>query len=822
MQRRGGMWGVSFILIFSGMIVSEFHSLALTPFQIVGSGACLSRFCVFYQSISAGSLVFMSGRFVLKRSVCVVVAILGLFAPMAALSQMADAEPPTIRLEGRVAAEEDDAPMPGAIVRVARLVRDSTGKRTPVATERGAVVRTDGSFVIDDVPADTLLVTTSHVGYHDVPMEWTPGDGRLLVFMQVRPAIARPVIVSAIRRSRTVEDACCRVESLQEEVQQHAPFSPSAGEVLARYSSCTSTKIHCSVDGSSFIRLRGLEPTSIRLLLDGVPAFTGLGTLYGLDLVPSTAIQTIKITEGASSVRHGNGALSGTVDLVTRIPTEVPEFIASTTINGGPDGIGHTDVSAGYTGLIGEAGVAAFGTFRSGAETTDGDIEHNDRRGSFFLKGNLLIDDATELTLSGLGGWDRRRGTIRNHLGDVTDTIASDYNESVDIERLDLDVRLARNLTTESEITAVFHLASTSLVGDYGLQQIDVDQQSLYASLIYTASLGSDHVVTAGGEIQHDKTTETGNAGLAWELSIPAVMIEDQWSFATDWTLLGSLRYDHHSLSGAIVTPRSALRFAPDAATTMRLMAGWGFKGEALANESHGVLHGLYRWRANPAFEGERSFTVNYDITHRLLLGESVAVDANLNAYHTTISGRATPDADSLAGDVLFFVNSPRSTRLRGMEFQVRPSINEHWSGSFAVALIDYSQEQTDGSYKRVALAPSLNIDLSLLYESAEAGITAELWGSHIGEQTLPLNPSGVTTSPSYTLLNLRAEKKFGPVALYLGARNLLDLRQSTTTPLAFPNGNHSTDTGVIWGPIEGREFFAGVRFVWMGDEPQL
>src|SRR5690606_26227624 len=99
----------------------------------------------------------------------------------------------------------------------------------------------------------------------------------------------------------------------REEVQQHAPFSPGVVDVLRRYSSCTSSRISCAIDNSSSIRLRGLEPTYIRVLVDGLPAFSGLSTFYGLSMMPSHALQIIRISEGASSGMHGNGAISGVV-----------------------------------------------------------------------------------------------------------------------------------------------------------------------------------------------------------------------------------------------------------------------------------------------------------------------------------------------------------------------------------------------------------------------------------------------------------------------------------------------------------------------------
>jgi len=740
----------------------------------------------------------------------ILVRLLFLVALAAPLAAQSDAQelPRTIR--GTVRDEETGAPVGGATIRLIR--RGFDGERG--ATPYGAISREDGTFLLTvpalpaAAPAGALELDISSVGYDARVVVLDGADDTLRIGLYAREVAQDEVQVIAVRRTRSVEDACCRVESIHEEVQQHAPFSPSAGDVLRRYSSCTSTRVSCAIDNSSSIRLRGLEPTYVRVLVDGLPAFSGLSTFYGLSMIPAHALQTIRISEGASSGRYGNGAISGVVNLETRPPTEVPEFSISGNLSGdGSELPSGRDLNAGYTGMIGEMGVAAFGSFNShGAHGED--LLGSYRRGSGLLKTNIMLDDATELTTSALGGWESRHGELPPD--------STRYSERVDLRRIDLSAGIAHSFSSDAELTASALFSTFGIDGRYGASTIEGTQRTGYLTAAYSDRFG-EHSLLLGGEIRDDRLAERSDAGIGYAITIPSLYLQDELPLGERWTVLGSVRLDHHSLAGTIISPRGSIKYEPVANMPMRLMIGQGFKGEALFDEDHLVLHRIYRWRPNPDFGFERSLTVNYDMSYRFMIGEQTGIDANINAYYTTIDGKGVPQADSLARGVLFSVNSDKPARLTGLELQLRPTFGEHWSGSLALALISYTMPDADGIYRQVPLAPRANLDMSLMYHDDAAGMTLEGWGSYIGSQRLPANPFGLSASKGYLLANLRAEKQVGPIWIFAGVTNLLDARQDEMMPLLFSVGEASYNGGVIWGDREGREIFLGARYSWSG-----
>lgn len=695
---------------------------------------------------------------------------------------------------GRIVDAESREALVGATIRLLRP--DSSGF---VATDRGAIAGPDGEFRIARTEAGVATVDVSMLGFATRRATIEPGE-HTVIALEPRDMIERQVNVRAARRTRSVEDACCRVESIREEVQQHSPFSPSAVDVLRRYSSCTSTRVSCAVDGSQSIRLRGLEPTYITVLVDGMPAISGLGTFYGLGIIPSQALQTISISEGASSAAAGNGAVSGVVDLQTRVPTEERELIVSGNLGGNGVAPEERDINASFTGMLGDVGIASFVSVNNHRDD-DGSIEGGYDRIAGLAKANLMLDDATELTATLLGGTERRVGRP---------VILGGLEESAEHTRLDLSSSLARTFDDESELVARALVSSTRLDARYPASRLDANQTVLYGSVVHTRDIG-DHTLILGVEGRDDRLRADG-ATIDYSSTTLSAYLQDELFLSDAWAVLASLRFDRHSRAGEILSPRGAIRFEPVANLTMRLMAGSGFKAQALFDEEeHRALHGGYRWRQNDDFGVERSFTFNYDVSYSFVIGESIGLDANFNAYHTSIDGKAVVQSDSLATGTLFMVNGEQPARLAGLELQLRPTFGEHWSGSLALSLVNYTMRDGQGVYQPMPLAAPLSIDGSLLYHDAESGIGAEVWASHIGAMRLPAFESGPTESNPYTIVSLRLEKDLGPTTLHAGVQNLLDASQEPTTPFVS-GGAESYSASTIWGPLEGRTFFVGVR----------
>ncbi len=66
---------------------------------------------------------------------------------------------------------------------------------------------------------------------------------------------------------------------------------------------------------------------------------------------------------------------------------------------------------------------------------------------------------------------------------------------------------------------------------------------------------------------------------------------------------------------------------------------------------------------------------------------------------------------------------------------------------------------------------------------------------------------------PSYIIMNAQFTKYFEDWDIYIGAENLTNFTQTNPIVQASnPYGNYF-DASMIWGPITGRKFYAGMRY---------
>lgn len=715
-------------------------------------------------------------------------------------------------ITGTVVDDETSAPLP----RVRVIFDDEHGG---IKHDSLAGIYTDslGRFTISDAPIELIELDFAMGGYHREHTHLAPDINELHMRLKVESTKGDAVEVSAARYETVVEDACCNVDAMNQEFAELAPFSPSPVEVLRRYSSCTSSKIYCSLDHSSGVRLRGLDGTRVHLRLDNMPVFGSLSMPFALEHISAGAVQSLNIFEGVSSSAYGNGAISGVVDIATRLPIEPSElaFVANGTSEFAGDGhdvIGARDLTASYAGGVTESfGVAAYVAYNGHSGEFDDangySLTPDFERVSFMAKTRWLIDES-RLTVSLVGAFEDRATAE----APVNPTFAPSmlYEEGINTDKLIAQAKLETVLSESANLFIQAAATNIGVTGNYGMNRFDATENVIYGSAVAT-DLWGDHLVKFGAEFRNERITERSSFGIASKYSTYSAFAEDEWILADHFQLFAAVRFDEHTIAGSLVSPRLGLTYKPGETVKIRLSSGQGFKGQALFDEEHLILHGLYKYRANPDLGYEKTWTYNLDIAHDFDL-DWVAGGINFIGYFTTLAGRAVANTDSLLNNTYYPVNSSNPSRLYGIELTTRPIFDEHWSGAIGIGAVHYEHRIMHDEYVKASFVPTFTVDLSVAYRDDENGWIAETWGSIIGPQKLPFAYYQRDRSPAYGLFNVRASKKVGIVSVHAGVLNLFDQLQSKTTPTAVRQDNGSLDATGIWGPLEGREFFLGFR----------
>ncbi len=80
------------------------------------------------------------------------------------------------------------------------------------------------------------------------------------------------------------------------------------------------TEDNCQNCGAPEVQLLGLPGNYNRILVDGLPLFTGTAAIYGIDQVPTIFIDRIEVVKGGGSALYGPGAVAGVINLIPEEP----------------------------------------------------------------------------------------------------------------------------------------------------------------------------------------------------------------------------------------------------------------------------------------------------------------------------------------------------------------------------------------------------------------------------------------------------------------------------------------------------------------------
>ena len=80
------------------------------------------------------------------------------------------------------------------------------------------------------------------------------------------------------------------------------------------------TEANCQNCGTAEIQLLGLPGNYNQILVDGLPLFTGVASVYGIDQVPTIFIERIEVVKGGGSSLYGPGAVAGVINLIPEEP----------------------------------------------------------------------------------------------------------------------------------------------------------------------------------------------------------------------------------------------------------------------------------------------------------------------------------------------------------------------------------------------------------------------------------------------------------------------------------------------------------------------
>ncbi len=699
-------------------------------------------------------------------------------------------------LKGRVVS--DGVPVPGINLSIAGHPSVKSG--------------TDGRFVIAAPLSGNHDLRLTGIGYRPItvavvlPRDSAIGD----IAIERSTAQLSEMVVTGTLAEMRIEDSPVKVQVVSRRMLERNLTTNLMESV--RMIPGLREQVDCGVCYTNSISINGMDGPYTAVLFDGVPVLGALATVYALNSLNPALLEQVEIVKGPASTLYGSEAMGGVVNIISRDPRMTPAWSFNSSASS------HGQLSA-------DAMVRP--DFANGRLLTAVTGSWNDR----FVDGNRdgFSDLPLTTRLSGLIKWSDGTASERK-----IDLLARYWYEDRfgGVEAWTTRHRGSSEIYGESIRTNRWELIGgfrPTLLGA-GFR-IDAavsghDQDSWYGDSPYAAT---QHIafLQAAWAPQPQPDVIRPLLGITWrrqwyddntpatlttdDRTIPGIFGELELPVGERLTVLGGSRVDHHAVHGAIVSPRAALKWAPDYLTTFRVNAATGFRIVNLFTEDHAALSGSREVIIEEELDPERSRTITASMNRMMGIG-AVPVTIDLDVFHTSFSNRILPDYDSDPG-AIHYRNLRGSARTRGVSLGLSVDPTAAPVGFRIGATWQQVTRTDDGVTSDVEFAPRFKGEFGLNWTASER-LVLDWTGNVTGRMALP-ELGGITEySPWFTEQNLQATTELGLNRyLTVGVKNLFNTRQRN--PLVAPDDPFGPDfdTYRVWGPVQGRRLVVAMQW---------
>ncbi len=613
---------------------------------------------------------------------------------------------------------------------------------------------------------------------------------------ELRPPPAYETVVTGSRTEARLPSAVIPTEVItRREIE--ASGAKNLAELLAAHPGVESVG---SYRGAG-VRLQGLDPEYVLVLVDGERVTGRLGGWFDLSRFSLRQVERVEIVKGPASVLYGADALGGVIHLITRRATAPFEASARASF-GSQDDL----ELRGEAGLLRGPLMLRLGLGHRGMQPFDLDPSDMITEGSGLVR--LDVDGALEYQPSSSVRLFTQAGYLKHDKTGVDGAPSGALlrrRERAEELSVSTGTRLGFSGGRAAKLRA-HHASSTYQLLQDQLGAKDLDQYSRSVDRLYELSgqldvpLGAErtHQLTTGADFLHEQQTSDRLEGARRARSRVGLLLQDEWRVLAKpaLTLSAGARVDLDSQFGPHPSPRLAALWAPWKDIAVRLSYGWGYRAPSFQelflryeNTSVGYVVG-----GSPTLRPERSQGFGLAVDWAPAAALSFAANLFRNDVRDLISVVTLAPGEGDAPTRYSYANLARA-RTQGGELSAR--------------LRPLSAVYVDLGY---GLVDAVDLNAGRRLEGrAMHRATAQLWGRHrrSGLEAMAraawngrrpfyvdLDADGAaettTWAPPYLDVSLQALWRFHPNAqLFAGVTNLTN-SFDPSFPARAPRGFHA------------------------------
>lgn len=632
----------------------------------------------------------------------------------------------------------------------------------------------------------------------------------------------------------------------------------------------------CSMCGVKRIMLNGMKGEQTTILVDGLPVHTMISGYYAVDAIPTTGIERIEVARGAGASLIAPEAIGGTINIISYEPTENGAELDVSAGENGYRKMGFLGKGVSEDGRTRATLVAQYDdrdqfdadhnkvneapqqenrslTARVSQDVTDTDnlvLRIANIQSEIFggpMLGSTFADGTASSIGNVLSGFDDQFSEPQQLFedGDVRKPFtgkAWETTEWIKTERNEASLAWLKEFSDDWNM----HLAAS---------YAEHKQDSFYEGFDYTAEdkmwffdarfnylLTENQLLTFGADLRTEEMRSHSRAGSAnfnyasdsFDYDVKGVYIQDTWQATEALEIAMALRYDTITadftdpnkpgteLDESILSPRLDVRLRHNDEWTSRVSAGRGYRAPLSFFETdHGILDGSLGFDID-IDELERSNSASYALSYE---GEKLTSTASI--AWTEVEHLAALTTNDLGIPLLTQLDEKATVITSDIALGYR--LTDDMTLSLTAEHFDYDSV-FKSSYAIAPIEERLTLTFDWDVNDWEFFANVVWVGSrdlskygYEGYNRLDANgqvdpdSKKTTDAPSYLTVDLRVSYQLNEyLSLYSGVSNLFDYTQAgdEETPL-FYDAEGAFDVGYIYGPLRGREIYAGMKLAF-------
>ncbi len=580
-----------------------------------------------------------------------------------------------------------------------------------------------------------------------------------------------------------------------------------------------------AITGTKQIQMLGLAGPYTQITRENMPDIRGLSAIYGMEYIPGPWIESIQLNKGTGSVANGFESIAGQINVEFRKPETADRVYLNLFANTES----RVEANLNLALKINEkwaTGLLLHGRNQSIAMDNNGDGFMDKPTGNQYIFLNRW-------KYKGEHGWESQFG-IKTTFNKSTGGQMG-YNPELDeglwgmemrTERLEGWMKLGK--VSESKPYQSFGIQLSGLTHNqqslYGVKDYSGNQQSLYGNFIFQSIIGSTiHKYRAGASLQYDNYNENlDSLNFLREEIVPGGFFEYTYSPTEKLDIVAGIRADVHNNYGLFFTPRLHARYAIRDKSVLRLSAGRGQRTASILAENNSILASsrqVYIFGDNSRkpygldAETAWNFGVNFTQSFRLDYRDGTV---SFDIYHTQFINQVVVDYDD-SPQTIFFYNLDGKSNATSFQAQFDYEMIRRLDIRLAYRWYDINTDYQSGRMSKPLVATHRAF-LNLAYSTRNHWKFDYTLQWH-GSKRIPFtgtNPEEYQLperSPDFFLMNAQISKEWWEkFEVYLGVENLLDYKQNDPILASDDPFGPYFDSSMIWGPVFGRMFYAGLR----------